>query len=123
MNIALKPEAFAVGKAWVDPDAKQQREILRRQEAELVFDITNAQLAHQGLTVRQQLRVEGDPADEILRFADEIGADLIVMGSHGRTGVLRVLMGSVSHKVLDRAKCPVLIVRIPEKRMVEVGRF
>ena len=116
-----KREAFAVGKAWIDPDAKQRREILRRREAELVFDITNAPLAQQRLNVRQQLVVEGDPAAEILRFADESGADLIVMGSHGRTGVLRILMGSVSHKVLDQAKCPVLIVRIPERRMAEVG--
>ena len=116
-----KPEAFAVGKAWTDPDARHRRETRRRQEAELVFDITNEPLAQQGLTVRQQLTVEGDPADEILKFADEIGADLIVMGSHGRTGVLRVLMGSVSRKVLDRAKCSVLIVRIPERRMAGVG--
>jgi phosphoglycerate kinase len=118
---AQKPETFVVGKTWIDPDAKYHRENLRRQEAELVFDITNAQLAHQGLTVRQQLRVEGDPADEILKFADEIGADLIVMGSHGRTGVLGVLMGGVSRKVLDRARCPVLIVRIPDRRMGGVG--
>ncbi len=116
-----KPEAFAVGDVWIDPDAKHLHEIRRRREAERVFDITNAPLAQQGLTVRQQLTVEGDPASEILRFADEIGADLIVMGSHGRTGVLRVLMGGVSRKVLDRAKCPVLIVRIPDRRMVEVG--
>jgi nucleotide-binding universal stress UspA family protein len=116
-----KPEAFAVGKAWIDPDAKQRREIRRRQEAERIFAITNAPLAQQRLTVRQQLTVEGDPADEILRFADEIGADLIVMVSHGRTGVLGVLIGGVSRKVLDRAKCPVLIVRIPDRRRVEVG--
>jgi len=116
-----KPEAFVVGKAWIDPDEIHRREIRRRHEAELVFDITNAPLAQQGLDVRQQLMVEGDPADEILRFADEIGADLIVMGSHGRTGVMRVLMGSVSRKVLDQAKCPVLIVRIPGRRMDGVG--
>ena len=116
-----KRKALAVGEALIDPDTKQRREILRRREAERVFDITNAPLAQQGLTVRQQLTVEGDPADEILRFADEIGADLIVMGSHGRTGVLRVLMGSVSRKALDRAKCPVLIVHIPDRRMAEVG--
>jgi len=116
-----KPEAFAVGEIWIDPDTKQRREIRRRQEAEMVFANTTAPLERQRLTVRRQLTVEGDPADEILRCADEIGADLIVMGSHGRTGVLRVLMGGVSSKVLDRAKCPVLIVRIPDKRMVEVG--
>src|SRR5262245_40055388 len=118
-----KHEVFAVGKAWIDPDAIQRREILRRREAELVFDVTSASLAQQRLNVRQQLVVEGDPADEILRFADEIGADLIVMGSHGRTGVMRILMGSVSRKVLDQAKCPVLIVRIPDRRMDEVGMF
>ena len=115
-----KRKALAVGEALIDPETKQLREIRRRREAERVFDITNAPLAQQGLTVRQQLTVEGDPADEILRFADEIGADLIVMGSHGRTGVLRVLMGGVSRKVLDRAKCPVLIVRMPDRRAAGV---
>jgi hypothetical protein len=38
---------------------------------------------------------------------DEMGANLIAIGSHGRTGVLRLLMGSVSRKVLDQARCPV----------------
>src|SRR5262245_12792326 len=116
-----KRKALAVGEALIDPETKQIREILRRREAELVFDITSAPLARQRLNVRKQLVVEGDRANEILRFADEIGADLIVMGSHGRTGGLRVLMGRVSRKVLDQAKCPVLIVRIPDRRMAEVG--
>lgn len=117
---AQRPEALAVGKAWIDPETKQYREI-RRREAEQVFALAEAQLARRRLTARRRLVVEGDPADEILRLADEIGADLIVMGSHGRTGLLRVLMGSVSRKVLDQAKCPVLIVRIPERRMAEAG--
>jgi phosphoglycerate kinase len=115
-----KPEAFAVGVARIDPVAKQRRETRRRREAERIFDITSAPLAQQGLTLGRQLVVKGDPADEILRFADEMGADLIVMGSHGRTGVLRVLMGGVSRKVLDRAKCPVLIVRMPDRRTAGV---
>jgi phosphoglycerate kinase len=118
---AQETEAFAAGKAWIDPETKQHREIKRRQEAERVFALAEAQLARQRLTAGHQLMVEGDPADEILRFADEIGADLIVMGSHGRTGIMRVLMGSVSRKVLDQAKCPVLIVRIPERRKVAAG--
>jgi nucleotide-binding universal stress UspA family protein len=90
-------------------------------EAQQVFTATDAALATQGLTSHRQLLVEGDPADEILRLADEMGADLIAMGSHGRTGVLRVLMGSVSRKVLDHAKCPVLIVRIPDVEMAKAG--
>jgi nucleotide-binding universal stress UspA family protein len=90
-------------------------------EAQQIFSATNAALAGQGLTSHHQLIVEGNPADEILRLADEMGADLIAMGSHGRTGVLRLLMGSVSRKVLDQARCPVLIVRIPDEEMAKAG--
>jgi nucleotide-binding universal stress UspA family protein len=57
--------------------------------------------------------VEGDPAEEILRAAREAGADLIIMGTHGRTGLSRLLMGSVAEQVVRRADCPVLTVKAP----------
>ena len=57
--------------------------------------------------------VEGLAAAEILRVARETPADLIVIGSHGRTGLGRVLMGSVAEDVARKASCPVLIVRAP----------
>jgi nucleotide-binding universal stress UspA family protein len=53
----------------------------------------------------------GDPTAKILRVAGEIEADLIVMGTHGRSGLGRALMGSVAEAVLRRARCPVLITR------------
>jgi nucleotide-binding universal stress UspA family protein len=53
---------------------------------------------------------EGFPAEVILRVAREVSADLIVMGTHGRTGIRRVLMGSVAEEVLRRAPCPVMTV-------------
>jgi nucleotide-binding universal stress UspA family protein len=56
-------------------------------------------------------RSEGDAGAEILRAAGEPGCDLIVMGTHGRTGLARVLMGSVAEYVLSRADCPVLAVK------------
>jgi nucleotide-binding universal stress UspA family protein len=56
----------------------------------------------------------GAAAEEILRFADETHCDLIVMGTHGRRGVRRLLMGSVAEAVLRRARCPVLTVRCPK---------
>lgn len=96
-------------------------EIEQQLKANRVFSETNAALAEQGLTSHRQLTVEGSPADEILKFADKNGMDLIAMGSHGLTGALRLLMGSVSRKVLDQAKCPVLIVRIPDDEMVKAG--
>jgi universal stress protein A len=53
----------------------------------------------------------GHPADTIVRIAQERRADLIVMGTHGRTGLQHVLLGSVAEKVVRLAPCPVLTVR------------
>ncbi|MBN1810598.1 MAG: universal stress protein [Anaerolineae bacterium] len=53
----------------------------------------------------------GRPADEILAFAGEAGADLIAMSTHGRSGISRWVLGSVADRVLHGAMCPVLIVR------------
>ena len=54
---------------------------------------------------------EGDPAETILAHADEIDADLIVMGTHGRTGVGRILLGSTTERLIRHAAAPVLSVR------------
>jgi nucleotide-binding universal stress UspA family protein len=56
----------------------------------------------------------GNAADEILKAADEIKADLIAMSTHGRSGLRRLAFGSVTDKVLHGAKIPVLMVRAPE---------
>jgi nucleotide-binding universal stress UspA family protein len=53
----------------------------------------------------------GDPAKEIVRLASEEGADLIVIATHGRTGLAHVLMGSVAEKVVRHATVPVLTVK------------
>ena len=52
----------------------------------------------------------GDPAEQILRYAAAESIDLIVVGTHGRTGVSRVLLGSVAERVIRGAACPVLVV-------------
>jgi nucleotide-binding universal stress UspA family protein len=65
-------------------------------------------------TIRVERVVEeGDPAAKILHVAGAAGADLIVMGTHGRTGGGRLLTGSVAEEVLRRAGCPVLTVKAP----------
>jgi len=53
---------------------------------------------------------EGDPADQILKKSIEWGASTIVMGTHGRTGLMSVIMGSVCRDVLQKSTLPVLIV-------------
>ena len=55
--------------------------------------------------------VRGQPADAIVRFAQERDIDLIVMGTHGRSGLQHVFLGSVAEKVVRQAPCPVLTVR------------
>lgn len=61
----------------------------------------------------EHLLVEGDPVAEILRLARETPFDLIVMGTHGRTGFGRLFIGSVAEQVLRKASCPVLTVKLP----------
>ncbi len=61
--------------------------------------------------------LEGGTAEEIVRFARQQHADLIVMGSHGRAGIPRVLLGSVAARVCDDAPCPVLTIR-PKVRLL-----
>ncbi len=63
--------------------------------------------------------VTGDPASAIVRLAKDEDVDLIVMGTHGRTGLLRMLMGSVAEAVVRRAPCPVLTFRPKAKSLEE----
>ena len=59
----------------------------------------------------KQVNLWGHPADQICDYAADHDADMIVMGSHGRTGVKRALLGSVCHSVANRAPCAVTIVK------------
>lgn len=61
------------------------------------------------------INVIGLPHLEILNMAKEKGMDMIIMGTHGRTGIDRVLFGSTAEKVVKKAPCPVLTVRNPQK--------
>lgn len=64
--------------------------------------------------------LEGDPALEIVRYADASGADAIVIGTHGRSGLQRLFMGSVAEGVLRSASTPVLTVRA-ESRLPQLA--
>jgi phosphoglycerate kinase len=77
-----------------------------------IFSPIERELGRYGLAVHHEVIRIGDPGDEVLKYADEIHAGLIVMGSHGRSKVLRLMLGSVSQRVVDDAACPVLIARI-----------
>jgi nucleotide-binding universal stress UspA family protein len=63
------------------------------------------------------LRV-GTPAEEIAQYAEICGIDMIVMGTHGRSGLAHALLGSVAEQVVRLAPCPVLLVRFPMRDAV-----
>ncbi len=67
----------------------------------------------EGITVESVL-LEGHPADELIRYAEENGMDIVVMGTLGKTGLDRLLLGSVAGNVTRHSKVPVMVVR--EKR-------
>jgi len=67
-----------------------------------------------GLNI-EELVVHGDAASEIVRVAKDRQVDLIVIASHGRTGLGRILFGSTAEAVVRHASCPVLVVKPPHK--------
>jgi nucleotide-binding universal stress UspA family protein len=79
------------------------------------------QLESRAHKVRAESQVlEGDPVDMILRAAEETDSDVIVMGTHGRTGLGRLLLGSVAESVIRKAPCPVLSAKpVPARSKVK----
>jgi nucleotide-binding universal stress UspA family protein len=73
-----------------------------------------AEARKRGITARTVVR-RGSPPREIVALASEEHADVVIMGTHGRGGVSRALLGSVADRVIRTAPCPVLTVRKPEQ--------
>lgn len=67
-----------------------------------------------GIACNGEIR-HGVPYEEIINYAKEIDADLIVMATHGHTGLSHILLGSVTEKVMRHAHCPVMVTRIDNK--------
>ncbi len=91
---------------------------------EIYADMKKAAEAELGKTFIEEMRgfreiervvLTGIPYEEITKFAEENGIDLIVLGTHGRRGIDRVLFGSTAEQVVRNASCPVLSVRLPRQ--------
>jgi nucleotide-binding universal stress UspA family protein len=94
-------------EGWVDLEeiGRQQRD-----HAEEVVENARERAAERGVTVATEV-VVGKAPRAIVEYAEEHGVDLVVMGSHGRSGVSRVLLGSVAERVVRRSPTPVTVVR------------
>ena len=89
---------------------EEQRLLAQRELDKIV-----TRLRDSGLRARSMLKV-GSPFLEIIHTAKAENVDLIVMGTHGRSGLAHVLMGSVAERVVQKAHCPVLAVRHPDRK-------
>jgi nucleotide-binding universal stress UspA family protein len=94
------------GTAALAAESLQARE---RENAHVFLQHAANQLERLGYSTRCQVLI-GTPVELILDQAQKLKADLILMGSRGRQGMLRLVLGSVSHAVLHRTPCPVLVV-------------
>jgi nucleotide-binding universal stress UspA family protein len=96
---------FVVAGTTIDDIRRQQTA-----DAQRLIDHAASALKAHNLSVQTVVR-EGDPRSAIVDEADEWGADLIVVGSHGRTGLKRLFLGSVAQTVVSHAPCSVEVVR------------
>lgn len=83
---------------------------LLRKEGEAAAMGIEKEAGNQGIKIEKVI-LEGNPAQEIVKFADANKIDLIVMGTLGKSGLERFLLGSVAEKVIRTASCPVMVVR------------
>ena len=94
--------AHHIDWAYDDEEARRAGFTALRRAAE-------AATRKRGLTIETKL-LDGDIVDEIVAYAQKIGADTIVVGSHGRTGLQRALVGSVAERFMRTSTIPVLVV-------------
>lgn len=107
LHVMVPPSPFVgddLPGSWLELEARARRDAERRLAA------AASQAERSGIATTGTL-VKGVPAEVIVRVARREGADLIVTGTHGRSGLGRLFMGSVAARVLGTAKCPVLTVR------------
>jgi nucleotide-binding universal stress UspA family protein len=100
MNAALGEAGFLYEESWTQEDTAS-RECLRK----VVPTVAGVKYEHHYLT--------GVPCSAIVDFAADNHIDLIVMASHGRSGISRLVLGSIAEGVMRKAPCPVLIVKQP----------
>ncbi len=114
LHVVSPPLVFPV-EGYFPPEAYENLLRNERRDAEKSFDRLLGSVEGSGLTIRIRLE-EGAPAARILEVAKQEAADLLVVGTHSRTGLPRAILGSIADRMVRQATCPVLTVRpIPER--------
>jgi len=105
-------EALCLSKAWFshllavsvaqsDPELREMQEVLQKVQGEA---------DREGVPL-DTLLLQGNPDEAVIQAAQARGTDLLILGSHGRTALTRLILGSVTEHIIGRARCPVLVVK------------
>ncbi|MBF0328112.1 MAG: universal stress protein [Nitrospirae bacterium] len=105
--VSVVPELYLT--QLTDVDRNRIAKALTEETGDALEKIRKS-LAGRSIDVKTVIR-QGDPAEKILETAQKMKVDLIITGSHGRHGAKKFLLGSVSAKVVDYSKCPVMVVK------------
>lgn len=98
--------------AGVDAGVSLMVEVTPEQVAEATARVAEAEAELRAVGIATENRVPtGDPREALLRLVEDERVDLVVLGSHGRTGLAKLLLGSVSSHVVTHAHCSVLVVK------------
>jgi len=104
---------LAEASTWLDPvvspSVEQDIRVQMEEGAKKQLEGMKEKCSNSGLRVDYAIKV-GEPFDEIVRMAGELDSDLIVMGTHGRSGFSHLIIGSVAERVLRRAPCSVFCI-------------
>jgi nucleotide-binding universal stress UspA family protein len=111
--ITLLRHWVVVGEASAPVSYTEEELKLIRERVMDYLEKAGESLKKRGITIKSMVTT-GNAAEEILKAADEINADLIAMSTHGRSGLRRLAFGSITDKILHGASVPVLMVRAPE---------
>lgn len=104
-NPELLPVEATLDRNWLDSIEKQQRI-----HATKAINKAKSFLEKEGIQIQNEIILTGNPAQKIIEFADKEKIDLIVMGARTRTDLSKLLLGSVSKRVLEHINCDVLVV-------------
>ena len=108
---AVRPTVALYTEVYIPvPETLERVSEDQRRFHEDLVSRTELQLRDSGFRTTARVRV-GDPREALIEMARREGADLIVVGSHGRSGLTKLLMGSVASHVVTHAPCDVLVVR------------
>ncbi len=109
LHVVTPPVVFPV-EGYFPPDLYQEYLRSAQHDAERGLDRLLGSVAGSGLKVRLRLE-EGPPAPRILDIASQEAADILVVGTHSRTGLRRAMLGSIADRMVRQARCPVLTAR------------